>query len=184
MSFTALGYLFGRWWPALVFAAGAMLVGLVVAAITTYGHSREDDGYARGHAEYVALQAKMAERAASSEREQRETEQRRAAAMTGVLDAKERELQRVRADLAVSDAAAGRLRQRVESLIATARSRAASSDPAPAPGGPATDDAAGMLADVLGRCVAHVRQLAAVADERGAAGRACERIADALSNTN
>jgi len=48
-------------------------------------------------------------------------------------------------------------------------------------GGAPAVDAAGMLADVLGRCIARVRFLASVADERGTAGELCERSYEALN---
>lgn len=94
------------------------------------------------------------------------------------LDAERKEHERARADAAIADAAAGRLQQRVAALVAAARQ--AARDPGPAGGSPPAGDAAGMLADVLGRCIARLRQLGEVADARGIAGSTCERAYDAL----
>ena len=60
----------------------------------------------------------------------------------------------------------------------------AARNPGLAIGSPPTDDATGVLADVLGRCVARVQRLAAIADERGRAGQLCERAYDALTETD
>jgi hypothetical protein len=109
----------------------------------------------------------------------RAEEARRAKERQEALDAKEAQLVSLRADIALRDAAAGRLQERVAALVAAAR-EAARNPEAPRPS-PAADDATGVLADVLGRCVARVRLLASVADERGAAGATCERVYDSLS---
>lgn len=116
---------------------------------------------------------------AKRQEQYREEEHRRETAQKEALDAAEQTAARARADLAIADAAAGRLRDRVAALVAAARQAAA--NPAPGAGSPAAADAAGMLADVLGRCITRVRVLAAVADERGTAGQLCERSYDALT---
>lgn len=105
-------------------------------------------------------------------------EQRRTAAIQGKTDEAEKKLAVARADIAVRDAAAGRLQQRVAALVTAARE--AARDPAPAVTSTTAEDPAGMLADVLGRCVARVRLLATVADERGIAGGLAEQAYDSL----
>ncbi len=97
------------------------------------------------------------------------------------LDDERKKTQAARADAAISDAAAGRLRDRVAAIVAAARE--AARNPGVAPGSPPADDASGMLSDVLGRCVTRVRQLADIADARGIAGSTCERAYDALSSS-
>lgn len=109
----------------------------------------------------------------------RAEEARRAKERQEALDAKEALLASLRADLALRDAAAGRLQERVAALVAAARE--AARNPTAAPAGPPAEDATGVLADVLGRCVARVQLLATVADERGAAGATCERVYDSLN---
>lgn len=58
---------------------------------------------------------------------------------------------------------------------------AASQDPAPASPGPSAGQAAAMLADMLGRCSEAHGELAEFADRAHAAGTACERISDAVT---
>jgi hypothetical protein len=160
-------------------------LSLAIGVLGLWAHHRERAadmaGYSRGHAEYTALQAEMARRALVAEEAARAEEARRAAAQQEIEDAHDHAMQAARADAAIADAAAGRLRQRVANLITAARSGGAAGNPAPVGQSPAADDADVVLADVLGRCVAAARQLAAIADERGAAGSACERSYDALT---
>lgn len=106
-------------------------------------------------------------------------EARRTAAQQEKIDAAEKIAQKARADAAIADAAAGRLSQRIASLVAAARE--AASNPAPVVAGAPATDPAGMFADVLGRCVARVQLLARIADERGTAGQLCESSYDALT---
>lgn len=173
--------------PYRLLAAGIALAGSVLA-IWAWGEHKESAGkfagdkagYARGHAEWVKLDSDMTAKALAAERRQRDEEQRRAKAQQEIEDAHQLALQKARADVAIADAAAGRLRERVIALVAASRS-AAGHDTGAAPISPPADDAAGVFADVLGRCVARVRLLAAVADDRGAAGSACEQSYDALT---
>lgn len=175
--------------PYRLLGAALALVAACVAVIA-WGAHREAEGnragYDRGMAVAARIQAawdadkvRAASAALRESEAARAEEQRRAEAQREVVEAYERQIQKVRADAAIADAAAGRLRDRVAALVAAARQ--AAQHPGAAASGPATDDATGMLADVLGRCVTRIRFLAAVADQRGAAGQACERSYDALS---
>jgi hypothetical protein len=87
----------------------------------------------------------------------------------------------LRADIVARDAAAGRLQQRVAALVAASRQAAAGS--APVQSRPSTDDPIGVLADVLSRADARAGLLATVADERGIAGKLCEREYDDTRET-
>lgn len=164
------------------------LAGFVLALLAAWHWTgiRQADaaGYRRGAAEvqgrWDADRLRAAAVAASAAAAARAEEQRRAAAHQEIEDAHQAEVQRLRADAAIADAAASRLRQRVADLIAAAR-RDASGDPAPGPVVPATADAGLVLADVLGQCVERVRQLAELADQRGAAGVSCEQQYDSLT---
>jgi len=111
--------------------------------------------------------------------EYRAEEQRRIAAHQEIVDATERKLTQVRADAAIADAAAGRLQQRVTALVAAAR--AASGNPGPAGASPPAGDPLNMLADLQRRADEAAGVLARLADERGAAGSACEAAYDALT---
>lgn len=93
---------------------------------------------------------------------------------------RERQAQLVRARDAAVAAAAG-VQQRFAAAVAAARREAAASAAAQ-PSSPAASAAEGVLADVFGRCVARVRLLAAVADERGRAGRLCEVSYDDITS--
>jgi hypothetical protein len=159
------------WWAALA------LAGLVGVQTLRVDHALRD--MAEMKAAWSTDRQHAADLARKAEADARAEEQRRAAAQKEITDEYERRIQASRADAAVADAAAGRLQQRVAALVAAAR-QAASHPGVVVPSAPA-DDPTGMFADVLGRCVARVRVLAAVADERGAAGTACEREYDALT---
>lgn len=96
-----------------------------------------------------------------------------------VADEAERQLAQARADAAIADAAAGRLSRRVAALVAAAR-EAASHPPAAGASAPA-EDPIGMLAELQRRADEAAGVFARIADERGAAGSACERAYDALT---
>ncbi|MCF1370338.1 DUF2514 domain-containing protein [Burkholderia cenocepacia] len=87
--------------------------------------------------------------------------------------AKQREQARAAADAA--DAAANSLRKQVAELVARAR------DPAAPAGGAATGGTLDLLADLFGRTDEAAGEFARIADERGIAGRQCERDYDALT---
>lgn len=163
-------------WGLILRIAGPLALLAVLAFGVRWAlEDARADGVDSGRAEVMA--AWNAEKVLLAEQRRRE-EFRAAERMLEIIHAAESQAQQARADAAIADAAAGRLRERVAALIDTARRTAA--DPAPAAVGPPADDAAGMLADVLGRCIARVRFLADVADQRGRAGTACERAHDAL----
>lgn len=180
-----------RAWVAL--AACVALVALAAAGLRHAEATGDAAGYSRGMAVAAKIQATLdaerldwagerqaaAEGARLAERAARTEEQRRAAALQEALDAAELVAQRERADRAIADAAAGRLRERVQALVAAARY--ASRNPSPTLGGAPASDPVGVLADVLGRCETRVRFLAGVADERGRAGELCVRAYDALT---
>jgi hypothetical protein len=161
------------------------VIALILAVVTAvaWAHHRERaadmTGYSRGHAEWVALDAEMKLRALAATEVARTEEQRRAAAQKEVEDAHEAEMRRARADAAIADSAAGRLRERVASLVASSNSAGTSNSPAIRVGPPAKS-AAGVCADVLVRLLERGQLLARVADERGAAGTACEQSYDSL----
>lgn len=94
------------------------------------------------------------------------------------IDAAEQTITQMRADRVIADAAAGRLLERFTALVA--RAREAARDSTPGQAGPPAPDPYGVLADVFESCVRNVRRLAAIADERGAAGQLCEQSYDAL----
>ncbi len=172
--------------------AAVLALAAAIGALLAWGESREDAGLAKGRAEVQAVldreraewraereaaaeSARLAQRAAHAE------EQRRVTAIQEALNAAEIEARRERESRVAADADAAGLRERVAAVAAAARF--AARNPGLALGGPSATDPAGMLADVLGRCEARVRVLADVADQRGRAGRLCERAYDALTTT-
>jgi hypothetical protein len=84
--------------------------------------------------------------------------------------------QRADASRAAAVAAAGRLRDAAQAAAERARSLCA--DTATAELRAPTDDPIGVLAYVLGRADERAGELARIADDRGIAGRACERLYD------
>ncbi|KWI49284.1 hypothetical protein WM06_21360 [Burkholderia cepacia] len=132
-------------------------------------------GYSKGHrdADQSAKVADQAERIDDLTAERDEFSRRLAKQQEIATDAaKERD--HAVADAAAADGAAVGLRKQVAALIAGARRAGASA------GGSATGDALDLLADVLGRTDDRAGELATIADERGIAGRQCERSYDAL----
>lgn len=159
----------------------AMVGGYHLLAV----HQADAAGFRRGSAEvqgrWDAERVRLYAVAASAAAAARAEETRRSLAQAAIEEAHAKELVRLRADAAVADAAAGRLRERVAALIAAARRDSAGADPAAVSAGPAAGDADLVLADVLGRCVARVQLLAELADQRGSAGSACVAEYDALT---
>lgn len=163
-------------WPAAAIAGAALFAALGVQTIRV-DHALRD--LAEIKAAWQTDRAAAAEASRKAEAAARAEETRVRAEQEEKIDAAEKAAERARADRAIADAAAGRLSQRVAALVAAAR-EAASHPQVVQPGAP-TADPAGMLADVLGRCVARVRLLATVADERGTAGQLCEQSYDAMT---
>ena len=81
---------------------------------------------------------------------------------------------KAQASAATATAASGRLRQRADAI-------ASACSPSAAAAGPAASSPGAVLADMLGRLDQAGRELAAIADERGIAGQACERAYRALT---
>jgi hypothetical protein len=108
----------------------------------------------------------------------RAEEARRIAAHQEIVDEADRKTLAARADAAIADAAAGRLQQRIATLVAQAR--ASAGNPGATPPGATTDDPGVLLADVFRRIDARAGELAQFADLAGAAGQACERAYTSL----
>lgn len=167
-------------WRWIGLAAAVLALGVGV-----WGHG-SSHGFKKGDAGRIAVQAVLererldaTQRMAEAQASARAEEERRDAAQRRISDELATVQAKARADAADAADAAGRLQLRIAALLAAVSRRGGTPDTAAA-GAPA-DDPAGMLADVLGRCIAHARFLAAIADERGAAGRACEQSYDALT---
>jgi hypothetical protein len=102
---------------------------------------------------------------------------RRINAQVEITNALTAELRRVRSDAAAADIAGRGLRDRARAIAAACGASAAAT-------GGAASAPEYLLADVLGRLEEAGRELALTADERGAAGAACQRLYNSLSVTN
>jgi hypothetical protein len=80
---------------------------------------------------------------------------------------------RILADSGAAAAAADRLRQQVRALLARS--------PVVATGGETAGSSCGVLTELLGAADTRLRELARIADERGAAGEACVRAYESLA---
>ncbi len=166
----------GKAWM-LAGAAGAVLLAALGAQTVRLANAKTD--LAREVAGREEERRHAADAARDAEAAARTEETRRAAAQLEIQNAHDRELARLRSDAAIADAAAGRLRDRVASLVAAAR--AAAANPAPAGGGQAGPDAVDLLADLQRRADERAGELARIADERGAGWQTCVSRYDSLT---
>jgi len=132
-------------------------------------------GYVKGYRDAdqsatLADQARQIDALTSERNEFR----RRLAAQQEAADHAAKERSQAVAAAAAADGAADGLRKQVAALVADVRRAGAGA------GSPATGNALDLLADVLGRTDERAGELAKIADERGIAGRQCERSYDAL----
>ncbi|CAI8694324.1 DUF2514 family protein [Burkholderia sp. IT-111MI5] len=149
------------------------LAVIIALAITAGGC------YFKGHADGVRATTTAAQKAQLvAVAAARAEEQRRTAAQSEIANDANQQRTAALADAFAARAAAGGLQQRVDQLVAAARHSAT------AAGSPATGDALDLLADVLGRADERAGDLAKIADERGIAGKQCERDYDALTISN
>jgi len=165
----------------LLWALGLGLVAaLATAGIerTRAAGARADAATARG--ELADYRATAAESGRLAERAARNTEQTWRSRVDGVIQDGQKQLTAVRADAATAVAAARELHGQLAAYRAAAR--AATAAPAAAAGGPPASDPLDLLADLFGRADARAGELARIADERGAAGRICERWAGATES--
>lgn len=132
---------------------------------------------ASADAELADYRLQVAERDRRAETAAREEERRRHTEVERVTGEANDQAEQARADAAVADQRADSLQQQVARLLA---SRGATCSAIAAQGGTPAKDAAVLLADLLSRVEQAGRELAAEADRRGIAGRACERYADSL----
>ena len=156
----------------------ALLAALV--GVGAYEHHR---GYATGRADVQQAwdkerTAQLATAVAASEAN-RSIEQQRAQAVQEATRNAELAQDAVRVAAVRAVAAGDGLRQRTVAVAAACDRPAV--NPGAAPPGPAASSPGDMLADVLRRIEDAAGQLAAVADERGAAGAACVSAYGALA---
>lgn len=156
---------------AIVLLAGALGVQTLRLSEEKADHARDQAADEKARAMQVA--AVLVE----SERQRRKYEDR-IANLTGIVDDTIRIAQGVAADAVAARGASDRMREYAASLVAAARK--ARGNPAPAVGGAPAADPVDLLAELHRRADARAGELAAIADARGTAGRACERAYDTL----
>lgn len=128
-----------------------------------------------GHHDYSALKGEVQVKAAKSQQEQRDEEQRRVVEQAKKLDKIQAAAEGDKLDADRARAAEQRLRAQLE--IARARSEASASAATAA-----ERKAAETVRVVLGECVARYRELGEEADRARRAGQACEVSYDVLLN--
>lgn len=156
--------------PVLAVLGRVPLWAWAVAALLAWG------GYHRWQAIDARRDFDRAKAAAETERaasaaEVAEEEARRLRTVQEAANAATLQAQRDRAAADRARDSEQRLRARIAAIQAGARP----ADPAASGGGPATAEAADVLADVLRQCIGRVRSLAEYADAARTAGEACER---------
>lgn len=149
----------------------------VVIAVLAWGGWQRHRAQSAERVHTRAVAAAAAAREAQLQADAAETARRLAEQERIANDARQKAAAQA-ADALRARTAEQQLRARLAAITADRGAGAAS-----APGGSQTAaQAADLLADVLGRCVSRVRELAEYADAASTAGEACQRSYDALSN--
>lgn len=149
------------------------------AGLQTYRLAAETRDHAETRAAHAEQLATLERAAREAEALARSEEQRRAAALQGVIHETEQQLAQARADADAAVGAGDRLRQRI-SQLASACSRGAS-NPGTAGAGTATDATTDLLAVVQRRLDEATERIARFADQSRAAGLACQNSYRALT---
>jgi hypothetical protein len=148
---------------------------VLVAALLWGGWQRHQAKSVAGmHAKAVATAA--AEREKQLQDDAAETERMRKDAERIAHEARQK-AQALAADVARARSNEQRLLDQLTAITTDGGAKEASV----ADGSPPAGQTAGVLADVLGKCVRRVRRVAEYADEASAAGAACERAYDSLT---
>lgn len=157
---------------------GAILAALLLAGVQTSRLHRAELALAEHQAQAQAERARAAEAARQAEANYRAIEQAWIRKHQEIAREAEDQARRLAAAAAAGAVAGDGLRHRATQLAARCP---APESPAPAEPGPPAAGPGALLADVLGRLEAAGRELAAIADARGAAGQACQRAYGALA---
>ncbi len=146
------------------------IAGLAVAALMALSAYGAWQWQANAYGKQIAgMQRDQAQAQEQAQAAARAEEQRRQTAIEGIrTDAKD-QIKLAAADAAAADATADSLRGELARI-----KRRAASGACAATGSPSAESTTGVLADLLGEVEAAGRAMAAEADRRGVAGRACE----------
>lgn len=175
--------------PLLRRAAPFLIYLIAAAAVVVAIFMIHRSGYESGsHDKEVEWQAKWSKQAETLAKAKinaevlaREEEQRRQASIDKVTQDAEKQISQYRSDAAAADAVAVSLRDQAKRLAQRA-SQCPSNPNAPI-GSQAATSPAMVLSDVLSRCDERAGELAKAFDQCRAAGLACERAYNSLSNT-
>ncbi|MCF6780945.1 DUF2514 family protein [Stutzerimonas stutzeri] len=164
-------------WAKLVPSWAWWLLALVlVAGVQQYRVTDAKGELARLKADWAVERADLAGQVATAEAAARAEEQRRQREIEGIQDEARGELERASDDARIADERADGLQREVNRLRA---SRSATCDAIAAQRGQAAGSAFDVLSDLLVEVERAGRAMAAEADRRGVAGKACERAYDA-----
>jgi len=159
-------------------AGAAVALAAAGAGLLLWGHHREQQGEAAVQARWDAERAQQQAATALALEHRRIADAQEADARKEIARESEQLQARISRDAAAVPGASAGLLQR---LASADRCVARPADPAPTSGGPATSATRDLCADVLSRVLIAGGQLAATADQRGAAGIVCQSSYDALT---
>lgn len=157
--------------------AAACALALAAVGVVTHQLHAERAAHTQTRLEHQTLIAAAERARADEEARRRKTEQE----LSDVVETQAQEIAAAQQAAALARTAAVAAGQRMLSATQAAaeRARAQCADSSTATAGQtADDDPIGVLADVLGRADEAAGIMGALADERGLAGRACERLYD------
>ena len=150
----------------------------VAALGALFVHHEREIGAAKADAQLQHERAAVADAGAQAASAAAAESTRRETASLEIVNATQQTMQRL---AAVATANAADRSSFGLQLDAYVRAHASPSSPAAAASGPATSDAIVVLARLLDRADSRASDLARLADERGAAGTACEQSYNALT---
>ena len=169
-------------WASRYLWAGAAIAGaalLLALSVQTHRVKTAKAETAEVRTAWTLQRAQATEAALAQATAYRVEEQRRQTAHQEIINEADRKILAARADAVIADAASGRLQQRTASLVAAAREAARHPGTA-VPSAPAGDPVE-LLANLQRRADQAAGDMARIADERGAAGSACEAAYDSLT---
>lgn len=162
--------------PVLGILRGVPILVWVVVACLAWGGYQRHNARAQERAKNAVIQQVAAEEAKALRASIAESD-RRAQAHQEIASAAQAKI----ADLERSHAAVRAVSTRVRTAAVAVAASAAASNSAPAGGCQASDAAAGVLAELLGRAADRAALLANLADRARSAGQACEAAYNALT---
>jgi hypothetical protein len=167
----------------LSFLAGVLVIAaLAGGGVVLYqsGHSDGEEGERKTwQGKWNKEATRLATARAKAEQEARGEENRRQAEIDEVRDHAQEDIAQAQADATAAGIESGRLREQARRLAA--RASQCASYPGSTQGGPAAEQPAMVLADLLSLADERAGELAAAYDRARVSGLACERAYDSLS---